>query len=161
MTKKQFFISVGIILSTALAGCGTNDNNLANASEGNSPEANQVVNEEENDLFTKEDAVASTIVYHNASNEVKSNFDFPTTIKPEEQFSQEIEIGGKQGNTTQLEMAVNVEGENGSYIVTLTEDYNITVNETMATSYWKYEVSKNSVKLLEKKEEGNIVKIIK
>ena len=152
--KKLFMVSLVLIFSLSLFGC-------SNIKSASSPNENQVVNQEENKEFTKEDAIANAIKYHNASEEVRSNFNFPKTIKPEEQFTKKIEIGGKKGNTTQLDMAVNTEDNNGSYIVILTEDYNVMVNETAAISYWKYEVSKEYVKLLEKKEDGNLVNIIK
>ncbi|MFN7250223.1 MAG: hypothetical protein ACK4M9_05450 [Anaerobacillus sp.] len=117
--------------------------------------------ESDAEVSTKEHALVKAIEYHNNSTEVKSDFDFPTTIKSEETVSIDIEVGGPKGNTTQLYMTVNVENKDGSYIVTLTEDYNVTVSGTNVISYWRYEVANDKVKLLDKKEKGNLVKIIK
>jgi hypothetical protein len=113
------------------------------------------------EVSTKEQALVKAIEYHNNSTEVKSDFDFPTTIKSEETVSIDIEVGGPKGSTTQLDMTVNAENKDGLYIVTLTEDYNVTVSGTNVISYWRYEVANDKVKLLDKKEKGNLVKIIK
>jgi hypothetical protein len=112
--------------------------------------------------LTKDEALVKAIEHHNTSVEVKSDYDFPATIKEGNTVTKEVKVGGPApGVTLNLEMTAEGKKEGDKYIVILTEDYNATVSGTKAISYWKYEVSTHGVKLMDKKENGNSVKGIK
>lgn len=114
----------------------------------------------ENNKLTEDEAIVRVINYHNASRDVESDYDFPLSIKSNEIVSKKIKIGGKYPGDGTLDMSVTIEDKPESFIVTLTENYHYVVNGTKAISYWKYEVSYNGVKLLEEKEDGNLVRLI-
>ena len=121
----------------------------------------KIYNRKEKEL-TEDEALVKAIEYHNALAEVKSDYDFSVTIKDGDTVTKEVKVGGPPPEATvNLEMTVEVRKEGGKYIIVLTEDYNVTISGTKAVSFWKYEVSNEGVKLLDKKEDGNLIKIIK
>ncbi|MGD9678524.1 MAG: hypothetical protein AB7V16_09285 [Vulcanibacillus sp.] len=109
-----------------------------------------------------DNALLKVVEHHNSLAEVQSDYIFPITIKEGDTVAKEVNIGGPSpGATVILEMTVAIEKEDDEYLVILTEDYNITVNGKDAISYWKYKVSADEIMLLDKKENGNLIRIIK
>jgi hypothetical protein len=151
--KRIILLLFSITLLFGLMACSSEDNT--------SNDEEKVETTEEEKELTRDKALVRAVEYHNASEEIESNFDFPVTIKSGEKVSKEVEIGGPAGSTTRLDMRVDVEKTDEAYTVTLTEDFNAIVGEKKAISYWEYEVSNSEVKLIDKKEYGNLVKLIK
>lgn len=100
------------------------------------------------DEFDEGDAIKKATKYHNTSVEKASKIDFPI-MKSGQTISKEVLIGGPPGNKTILDMSVSVNTENNKYIVTLYENWNIGDGEI---SYWKYEVTKKDIILIDKYE---------
>lgn len=70
--------------------------------------------------------------------------------------------GGEQGATANVKFTTKVDkvGES-TYVVTLTKDWGITVNDKYAKSSWKYNVTLNSVTLLESIDNDNLPNTMK
>jgi hypothetical protein len=161
--KKTFMLGVILLLSISLYGCSPNENsNLPQINQQPSNYVTKTDSNPEQKEITQSDAILKAIEHHNTSGEVNSDIDFPTTIKPGETVSKEYKTGGEApGLTLNLEQTVEAERDGKKHIVILTEDYNVTVSGTKAISFWKYEISTDEVKLIDKKEDGNLAKIIK
>jgi hypothetical protein len=151
--KKIFLVCTLNVLIFAMLGCSVEKTNKTTAN----PTTNQATNKE----LTIDEALAKAINNFNLTVKDNSDNDFPQKIKAGETISENIKIGGVKENTTKLDISVKVKKDGNKYTVTLTKDYNITVDGTKAISIWKYEISNNEVKLLDKSENGNLVRIIK
>lgn len=147
--KKVSLILSFMLLSIGLLGCQQN-NEVKNDTSAKSNE------------IKESQALDETIKFHNNSTD-ESNIDnnFPTTINSRETISKEVEIGGKYGSASTVDMSAKLEKSEDSFIVTLTKNYNVMVGEKEAISYWKYEVSNSEVKLVDKKEDGKLVNLMK
>jgi len=116
----------------------------------------------ENEELTESEAIIQVIEKHNVSEDVISDIDFPITMKSGETISKEFKTGGPApGTILDLELTVKSERNDNKYYVTLSENYNITINGTNAISFWKYEISADGIKLIDKKEDGHLVWTIK
>jgi hypothetical protein len=112
--------------------------------------------------FTEISALKMAINHYNKYDKGEIDYKFPLTITVGKIISKEVTIGGPApGSKTKLDIKSSVKPSGTNYIVTLTEDYNHIVNGTKALSYWKYRVSPDGVKLLDKKENGSIIYTIK
>jgi hypothetical protein len=149
--KKIFLIS--LIWALALVGCSS----LSQVSHQNH-QATKV------SKFTATSALKIAINHYNNDERVKLDYKFPKfplSITVGKTVSKEVPVGGPGGHKTKLYMKNSVKPSGTNYIVTLTEDYNYVVNGTKAMSYWKYEVSPDGVKLLDKSENGSIIQLVK
>lgn len=97
------------------------------------------VSKNNSNRFSQAEAIAES---------VKKQPDFPAN--PNDTIIKELPTGGPPGSTAKVKYTTKVEssGKN-SYLVTLTKDWGITVNGTYAKSFWKYEVTPNSIKLID------------
>jgi hypothetical protein len=152
--KKILFMSAVILLCFSLFGCSVNKTNKVSAN-------NQSTNGRKNAEFSLDGAVKKAIDKYNSTEKDTPEIDFPTTMKSGDTVSKTIQIGGKEGNTTKLDMSISAKKDGNNYIVTLTKNYNITVNGTKAISSWKYEIAKDSINLLDKRENGKLINNIK
>ena len=74
----------------------------------------------------------------------------------------EVPIGGRKGNTAKVDLTTAVEPcGRDSYMVTLTKNWNLTINDTPIVSTWKYKVDKGSVTLIESHDMDAAVTVIK
>ncbi len=74
----------------------------------------------------------------------------------------EVPIGGRKGNTAKVDLTTAVEPcGRDSYIVTLTKNWNLSINGTPIVSTWKYKVNKGSVTLVESHDMDAAITIIK
>lgn len=82
--------------------------------------------------------------------------------EPGKTYSVETPIGGPFEHKARVNLTTTVEpsGTN-SFVVTLTRNWNLTVNGTPVVSTWKYKVDKGSVTLLESHDLDIMVTIIK
>jgi hypothetical protein len=111
--------------------------------------------------LTLDEAVTKAIAYHhNLKKDIFDN-DFPTKIRIGQTISTKIKIGGPSGNITKLDMSIEAQKDGNHYFITLIKNYNVTVNGREARSIWTYNVSDNGVKMIDKKEYGNLVNTIK
>ena len=161
--NKTLILGIVLLLGITLFGCSPNKNGyLSQAKQSQSNHVTKTDSKSNQEEFKQSDAILKAIEQHNISEEVKSDIDFPTIIKSGETVIKEFKTGGpRSGLTVKLELTLDAKRDDDKYIVTLTEDYNSIVNGTKAISFWKYEVSVYGVKLIDKKEDGNLVKIIK
>lgn len=62
------------------------------------------------------------------------------------------------GNTTNLKLTTSVKliGKE-TYEITLSKDWNYTVNDIRVSSYWKFRVTKSNVTLLEKDDKDDLL----
>ena len=152
--KKIFLISTVLLLCFSLFGCKCNKANQISAN-------NQSANSKKSNELSLGSAVKKAIDKYNNTETDTTDIKFPTTMKGGDTISKTIQIGGKKGNTTKLDMSIGAEKEGNNYIVTLSKSYNITVNRTKAISSWKYEITNDSANLLDKKEDGKLINDIK
>jgi hypothetical protein len=111
--------------------------------------------------LTLEEAVSKAVAYHHNLKKDTFDNDFPSKIRNGQMISTEVKIGGLSGSITKLDMSIEAKKVRSHYFITLIKNYNVTVNGRKARSIWKYDVSNNKVKLIDKKEFGNLVNIIK
>lgn len=79
---------------------------------------------------------------------VKERPDFPSN--PKDVITKKLPTGGEQGATANVKFTTTVKkAAKSTYTVTLIKDWGITVNGKYAKSSWKYEVTSNSVRLIE------------
>lgn len=152
--KKILLTSTVILLCFSLFGCSVNKTNKISAN-------NQSTNGTKNEEFSLDGAVKKAIDTYNSTEKDTPEIDFPITMKSGVTVSKAIQIGGKEGNTTKLDMSISAKKDGNNYIVTLTKDYNITVNGTKAISSWEYEIANDSANLLDKRENGKLINNIK
>ncbi|WML48653.1 hypothetical protein RCG23_00410 [Neobacillus sp. PS3-34] len=145
------------VLCISLLGCSPLNNNEVTAKLGEI-QTNPV--EQVQDLTIVE-AISKTITFHNDLIRGTSKNDFPPKMKKGQIISKEIKIGGPSGHTTRLNKSVEAKKDGSHYIVTLIKNYNVTVNGIEAKSIWKYDVSDEGVKMLDKKEDDNVINGIK
>lgn len=149
--KKIFIIS--LIWALALVGCSSS-----------SQASNQNHQSTKVSKFTATSALKMAINHFNKDDRVKLDYKVPKfslSITVGKTVSKEVPVGGPVGNSTKLDMKNSVKPSGTNYIVILTEDYHYVVNGTKAISYWKYEVSPDGVKLLDKSENGSIINEVK
>lgn len=108
-----------------------------------------------------DNAIKMALNHYNSTVKDTPDIKFPTTMKSGNIITKKIETGRPQGTPIKLDMSVIAVKQNTQVIVTLTKDYNIMINGTKAISYWKYEITNNHIKLLDKKEDGRLVNIMK
>ncbi|HLQ98399.1 MAG TPA: hypothetical protein VK135_06880 [Candidatus Dormibacteraeota bacterium] len=106
----------------------------------------------ETEKYVIDKVLSQTIDYHNDNKSPNETPPFPKTIKAGETISREVT---KSGNTIQVDATATVERKNESYVVTLTIDYNTILNEEKAISFWKYEVSKDEIEMIDKNDDVN------
>ncbi|HVJ48233.1 hypothetical protein [Desulfitobacterium sp.] len=91
---------------------------------------------------------------------IKDYPDFPSN--PSYTVSKKLPTGGKQGATTNVKFTTKVEKDReAAYVVTLTKDWDITVNGKYVKSSWKYYVIPNKAVLLESIDNDNLPNLIK
>jgi hypothetical protein len=167
-----FMVSMLLLSITA---CGnnklttTNNEHVEVSEVSSSPPSNQrspsshdaeQPRQQQTETFDENDAIAMVIKQHP---------DFPAHLG--EMITRKLPMGGPAGTTAnvtfmttcQMSPALNVKAgattrctfttatqpvSESTYIVTLTKDWHITVNDTPCISYWKYEVTANGAKLL-------------
>ncbi|NRD76567.1 hypothetical protein HPT25_03560 [Bacillus sp. BRMEA1] len=152
--KNILLLSAVLLLCLSLFGCSLNKGNHVSAN-------NQSANSKKINELSLGSAVKKAIDKYNSTETDTTDIKFPTTLKSGDTISKTIQIGGKKGNTTKLDMSIRAEKEGNNYIVTLSKNYNITVNGTKAMSSWKYEITNDSINLLDKKEDGKLINDIK
>lgn len=92
-------------------------------------------------ISTKEFSEADAI-----SKLIKEHPDFP--VKSSEVIIKKLPTGGPSGTTANVMFSTSIENiEKGTYAITLTKDWGITVNGKYAKSYWKYKVTSSSITL--------------
>lgn len=97
------------------------------------------VSENNSNGFTQAEAIDES---------VKNHPEFPTN--PNDTITKELPTGGPAGSTAKVKYTTKVQlSSKGSYLVTLTKDWGITVKGTYVKSFWKYEVTPNSTKLID------------
>ena len=90
-------------------------------------------------VFSKSEAIAELVKNH-------SEF----SVNPNDTVTMELPTGGPSGSTANVKFTTKVEPSGkDAYVVTLTKDWGITVNGVYVKSFWKYKVTKDSIKLLE------------
>lgn len=91
---------------------------------------------------------------------VKDYPDFP--VNPSDIITKKLPTGGPQGTTANVRFTTKAEkvGES-TYEVTITKDWGITVNGKYAKSFWKYEVTRSSISLLESVDNDYLPNIMK
>lgn len=157
---KRVTIFILAIMLTFLFACSSND------SRNNSDdfEKKQKIIKESNvnnNEFTKDDAILKVIKYHNTSDDVEFGYEFPISIKENNPVTTQIDSGGRHGSKLLLKQTVEVIKNKNEFIITLKEDYNIKIQGKDVISYWKYDVSSNNLKLIEKNEGGKAIQVIK
>lgn len=110
------------------------------------------------DKYEEEKARAQAVKYHNDNKSSKDIF-FPNTIKVGETISKEVAVDDEPGKIAKVDAIVDVEKKEKSHIVKLKINYNTKLNaETIG--YWEYEVTKSEVKIIDKKVDDDLRKII-
>lgn len=102
--------------------------------------------------YEEEKALSQVIKYHNNDKSSKV-ISFPNTIKVGETISKEVTKDDDLGNIKKIDAMATVEKKDESYVVTLTMDYNMTLNGEEVINFWKYEVSKDDIKLIDKNDD--------
>ncbi|MDP4085207.1 MAG: hypothetical protein Q8934_11415 [Bacillota bacterium] len=110
--------------------------------------------------FTDKSALKMAINHYNKYERGKIILKIPLSLIVGKTVSKEIPVG-PPNNKTKLDFKNSVKPSGTNYIVTLIEDEHYVVNGTKAISYWKYEVSPNGIKLLDKNENGGIIRKVK
>lgn len=73
-----------------------------------------------------------------------------------------LPIGGPKGSTADVTFATSAQKtEDQIYIVTLTKDWGLTVNGTYVKSYWKYQVTPDSVTLIDSVDNDELPNLMK
>lgn len=159
--KRVITLMIFGLITISLFGCDSKKTHQPERSitDNSSVEQNQKSKVEKQ--LTEDEAIYKTIQHHNNKIESIKGFMFTETTAVNQKVSKEIDIGGRCCITTQLDQTVEIEQDGQSYIVTLKEDYNMTLNDKKMVSYWKYKVSIHEVKLMEKDESGYSVMVIK
>lgn len=111
------------------------------------------------DKYEAEKALTQAVKYHN-DNKSSKDISFPSTIKVGETISKEVEVDSAPGKIAKVDATVDVEKNEKSHIVKLKINYNTKLNDTETIGYWEYEVSKSEIKIVDKKIEDNLKKII-
>lgn len=158
--KKWFVLS--ILLSLMVAGCEAKSE-VVQVNENQQQVAQNQDNKQtdKQEKLTKQEALRQVISFHNSNDQVEMVHAFPADIKDGETLSKDVEIGGPIGSKAKLSQTANVVIQNGTFIVSLTQDYHMSINNTKAINRWKYELSNTGIKLIEKEEHGNAIRIIK
>ena len=120
---------IGIVISSILVSCKENVSKNVPTVEQTTTATNQ--------KFSEADAISKLI---------KEHPDFP--VKPSEVIIKKLPTGGPSGTTANVMFSTSIENiEKGTYAITLTKDWGITVNGKYAKSYWKYKVTSSSITL--------------
>lgn len=79
---------------------------------------------------------------------IKDHPDFPSNQT--DTLTKKLPTGGPVGTTANVKFTTKVEKvAESTYVVTLTKDWGIAANGKYAKSFWKYNVTPNSVTLIE------------
>ena len=91
---------------------------------------------------------------------IKNHPDFP--VKPSEVITKKLPIGGPPGTTANVKFSTSLENvKQGTYMITLTKDWGITVNGKYARSFWKYKVTSSSITLTDSIDNDYLPNIMK
>lgn len=91
---------------------------------------------------------------------IKDHPDFPSN--PSDVISKKLPTGGKMGSTADVKFTTEVnKTEESSYMVILSKDWGLSVNGKYVKSIWKYEVTANSVKLVESLDNDMLPELMK
>jgi hypothetical protein len=161
--KKIVFRLMLVLLFPSLFACSIDYNTEGITGNDQIIKGQKIINHTHKDkeIFTKGEVLQRTIRYHNTSDEPINGHTFSVSMSEHDKTSQKVQIGGKCCQTTQLDQTVIIEYENNLFLITLKENYNMKINGREMISYWKYEVSTEKVKLLDKDESGFNVYLIK
>lgn len=152
--KKIVFRLLLSLLLLFLFACSIKSNTEGSTVKDRTVKEQKNLTDKDKVLFTQGEALLRTIRYHNTSDEPINGHTFSVTMSEHDKISQKVQIGGKCCQTTQLDQTVDIDKKNNLFLVTLKENYNMNINGREMISYWKYEVSSEKVKLLEKDESG-------
>lgn len=137
MKIPAFIITICLAALLLFSGCGSSNVKNANL-KGRTP-------------FEKSDAINKVLLNH---------LEFPG--KDGEVKRIEVPIGGKQGAKAHVDLKTTVE-ESGkdTFVVTLTKDWNLSINGQKVISRWKYKVTSGELTLIGCEDNDKRVAIIK
>lgn len=146
--KKLGMVFATLVLALVVSGC-SNQVKPNNAKEQGTSDV--TLKGQSHNTFDEAKAISMVI---------KDHQDFPSN--PSETVTKKLPTGGPQGTTANVKFITKVEkvGES-TYVVTLTKDWGITVNGKYVKSFWKYNVTPNSVALLENIDNDNLPNVMK
>jgi hypothetical protein len=123
--KRIVVFLYSIFICVSLVGCSNN--------------ASAQINSMNHSTFDEAKAISMVI---------KDHSDFPSN--PTDIVAKKLPTGGMEGATANVKFTTKVvKGSEAIYVVTLTKDWGITVNNKYVKSYWKYNVTTNGVTLLD------------
>ena len=154
MNRKIILLASTILLTSASCGIKSAMDEDALLSQNGSGTIQNASKEAEaiSTSFDKEKAAAAVL---------KDHPEFP---KPGETKEIETITGGPAPGTKvkgTLSTTVEASSEPDTYIVTLTKNWNFSVNEKKLLGDWKYKVTPQSVQLIESEDNTDLIRIVK
>jgi|SRR5690625_270188 len=109
--------------------------------------------------YEAEKALSKAIEYHN-NNKSSEDISFPNKIRVGETISKELTVDNESGKAIKVAATADVEEKEKSHLVKLKVGYNAKSTGTETTGYWEYEVTKNEIKIIDKKVDDHLNDII-